>query len=278
MSEQINDPILTLITAMEAAGMPPEMIDQVVTINESAAEHALESIPESMLLDAADPKAAFKDKPEKPAVLMRRGEEAEFRQAIVLPSDAEYVLNGETRKMRRLNLNDMMRLGAKAAPVFKYLGYNTPEMLVDEFTGRYRVMETLLELFDRAFSDYDLELNRPTGLCYAVVEEICLLLDIKDQPGGVSKEDYLLSCDPMEVYEAVGRLVKYNQAFFIRAWENSGAIKDLGSLITGAISSYTKQMKLNLSLLNDAMKLNDSALSEKPSDLDGGQESSGLTT
>lgn len=210
-----------------------------------------------MNFDLSNYVSPFDEEPPKPKFFKGKDQIKPNKSKFLLKSKQKYILNGEERFVRKLSIRDIMRLVSKTQAWALYLGYNTPQMLVDEFSGRYRFMETLMKLFERAFSDYDEELDSPTEFSYSVVEEIARLLNIKQQ-GDIEPAEYLLDyCDPEEVYDAVARLVEYNQVFFARLWNNPmlGRIRSLFSSISGMISSKS-------SILNELQSLNKSEESQ----------------
>lgn len=185
--------------------------------------------------------AVFQEKPAKPNFFKAKEQLQPFEQQFELESNEEYVLNGETRKVKKLNMLDIMRITAKVPKWAAYIGFKVPQMLVNEYTNQYRWSETILALFERAFGDYDMELDRPTDFALSVIEEIVRLLQLKDK--GNKAVDYLLSCDPDEVYVAVAKLISYNQTFFLRIYNSLGPIKDLLSSTFGMISSRARKIK-----------------------------------
>jgi hypothetical protein len=135
-----------------------------------------------------------------------------------------------------------MRLAKKVPAWAMYIGYKTPEMLVDEMSGDYRIMETLLALTERAFGDYDLESDQPIDFSLSVLEEVCRILDLSEKEFDDPVE-YLLDQDPEEVFEALSVAIRYNQGFFTKVWNNLGPIKSLFSLISGMISDKIEKIK-----------------------------------
>lgn len=202
-----------------------------------------------------DSTAVFKQKPEKPGFFKSPKSMRKFRKAFDLKSDRKYTLNGEENYVKKLNLRDVMHLSTKIPEYARYIGFNTPKMLVDEITGEYRLTETILTLLERAFSDWDEQNDRPTDFAHSVLEEIAYFLNIRGEDD-IAKVDYLLSCDPEEVFEAVRLVVEYNQGFFTKAWNALGPIKEIWSLISGTITSKIKNLKLMQDLQKEEMNQN----------------------
>lgn len=202
-----------------------------------------------------DENAVFNEKPEKPKFFKSPKSLRKFRRSFDLKSDRKYTMNGEERYVKKLNLGDVMRFSAKIPEYARYIGFNTPKMLVDEITGKYRLTETILKLLERAFSDWDEELERPTDFAHSVLEEMAYMLNIKADDD-IAAVDYLLSSDPEEVFDAVRLVVEYNQGFFIKTWNALGPIKEIWSLISGMITSKVKNLKLLQDRQNNEMNQN----------------------
>lgn len=262
--------LLEKITKLEEAGFSDDEIEKMLGLGGVEIQDFQQDEPivrydlPEMNFDFRDydEKAIFKEKPPKPDFFKAKEQLKKFRQAFQLKSDQIYVLNDEERKVKKLNLRDVMRISHKTPRWAAYLGYNAPEMLVDDLTGQYRFADTLLTLFERAFGDYDEELDRPTDFGQSVLEEMCSLLNLKntvDENGEpCDPVDYLLSCDPDEVYEAVAKLITYNQGFFTKLWNALGPIKNLSTLIFGTISNKIKELSALQSLGNSGTKVSQS--------------------
>lgn len=199
----------------------------------------------------------FQQEPPKPE-FFKEPKPVKHKQTFILPSDRKYTLNGQERMLKKMTVNDTIRLISKVPGWAKYLEFNVPEMLVDEFSGEYRVMDTLLKLFERAFSDYDYENERPTDFSLSVLDEVVLLLNHPREREKIDLE-YLLDCDPEEVFDAVAKLIEYNKGFFTKAWSHAGPIRSLISLISGMISSKVNQ-------LNAILNLNKLEMNQNPSE------------
>lgn len=251
LSEMIKD--------LQDRGTPEDIIEKLVDAELAKQLDQTVDDPNSLTLTitkdalaAYDPKRAFKEDAPRPKNFDRRTPANEFTPVFALASKQVFVLNGEEKRVRILNTKDMIRLTTRLRGWLNYIGYNVPEMLVDEVTGKYRVTETLMKLLERTFSDWDEDLDRPTDFTYSVLTELCSLLEIPDRDGHTA-EDYLLSCDPNEVLAAVQKLIECNQDFFIKLWNSSGPIKENFSLMIGLVSSYTNPLKENLKQLKSLM-------------------------
>lgn len=250
MSKLTQEQTMSLIETMEKAGMTEDQITAALGLTDSTQEPEPE-YEETYNMDFSQfsPDAPFKQKPDKPSFFKAKEKLKKFKQVFSLKSDQQYELNGQTFSVKKLNVRDTMRLAHKTPKWAAYLGYNAPQMLVNEYTGEYRWSETILALFERAFGDYDDELDKPTDFALSVIEEIIVLLgldkaDLRDENGDKADPvDYLLSCDPDEVYTAVATLISYNQTFFLRIWNSLGVIKELTSLIFGKISKSISKLK-----------------------------------
>ena len=188
----------------------------------------------------------FEEEAPKPKFFRESHKEPQ-KPKFVLKSDEKYMLNGQERQLRKMSLRDTIRLASKVPSWAKYLSFNTPQMLVDEFTGQYRVTETILALFERAFGDFDHDNDCPTNFCLSVLDEVCTLLNHPREREKIDA-DYLLDCDPDEVFDAVAQLIEFNKGFFTKAWNHAGPIKSVTSLISGMISSRIKNISALQSL------------------------------
>lgn len=243
MSET-EDNELKQIMELQAAGKSEEEIANILAMKEQQLE----------AMKPYDPKHVFKEEPPKPALFSKsRTKNKPFSPVFTLNSSRRFTLNGHERLVKKLNLRDNFRIISKLPKWANYMGFNVPEMLVDEFTGKYRIADTLMVLLERAFGDYDYELDRPTDFSESVLEEVAYLLNITDTDD-YAAVDYLLSCDPDEVYEAVAALVEYNQVFFTKLWNKTGIIRESVSLIRGTISQKIKTAKEKLKELEDKIE------------------------
>lgn len=231
-----EDSELAMIMELQEKGVSEEVIEKMIEAQLKLKQK------EEFSFGEYDPKAAFKEKAPKPDIFKSSEDIEPFKPVFLLKSDKKYRLNGEDRFVRKLNMKDTIRLMSKLPKLANYMGYKAPEMLVDDITGKYRFYETVMVLFERAFGDYDYEKDKPTDFSLCVLEEIAYLLSIP-KTRDVDPVDYLLSCDPEEVFEAVSTLIAYNQNFFLKLWENSGIIKEICSLIFGTISKRVSLIK-----------------------------------
>lgn len=232
-----EDSELALIMELQEKGVSEEVIEQIIESQIKSKEGNSFSFDSDY-----DPKAVFKEQAPKPDIFKSGDSVGNFKPVFILKSDRKYKLNGEERNVRKLNMKDVIRIMSKLPKLANYMGYNAPEMLVDDITGKYRFYETVMVLFERAFGDYDYEKDKPTDFSLCVLEEIAYLLSIP-KAKDYDPVDYLLSCDPEEVFEAVSTLIAYNQTFFLKLWENSGIIKEICSLIFGTISKRVSLIK-----------------------------------
>lgn len=207
-----------------------------------------------------DEKAAFKEDPEKLSFFKGAEQLKPHVSTFVLKSDSEFVLQGKTYAVRKMNMNDVLRLVAKVPKWAQYLGFNAPKMLVDELTGKYRWAETILKLFERAFGDYDLDLNRPTDFSLSVLEEVVDLMGLQNEAASTGEKGvaFLLEQDPEEVLDAVAALIACNQKSFLRVYNALGPIKALINSIFGLISNRIK-------LINAQRIPENSEMSQSPS-------------
>lgn len=232
------------IMELQAAGKSEEEIANILAMKEQQLE----------AMKPYDPKHVFKEEPPKPALFTKsRTKNKPFKPVFTLNSSRRFTLNGHERLVKKLNLRDNFRIISKLPKWANYMGYNVPEMLVDEFTGKYRIADTLMVLLERAFGDYDYELDRPTDFSESVLEEVAYLLNITDTDD-YDAVDYLMSCDPDEVFEAVAQLVEYNQGFFIKLWNRTGIIRETVSLIHGTILQKVKKAKEKLKEIEEMIE------------------------
>lgn len=263
--ELTQEEMMAKIEKMEAIGMSEDEIRKALGLRDNSQQEESFEEDEDFQIDLSQyaEDAPFKQKPAKPDFFKAREKLKPFKELFQLNSDAEYTLTtpeGERKfKAKKLNVRDVMRLTSKVPKWAAYLGFNAPKMLVNEYTGEYRWTETILALAERAFGDYDSELDRPTDFSLSVIEELATLLNLKGEPEPV---DFLLSCDPDEVYTAVATLIAYNQTFFLRLWNMLGPIKELVSLTSGRISSSIKRLKENQILENLEMNLSQNETSD----------------
>lgn len=261
-----NEQELTeIIEQMVHNGASPEEIDaKIQELTHASNQQSKQDLPvvsqeeyDSFMESLAnyDPNAVFNEKPSKPKFFKAPKSMRKFKPSFTLKSDRKYTLNGQENFVKKLNLRDVMRLSSKIPEYARYIGFNAPEMLVDEITGKYRLTETILVLLQRAFSDWDEELDRPTDFAHSVLEEMAYFLNIKAEDD-IAAVDYLLSCDPEEVFDAVRLVVEYNQGFFTKTWSALGPIKEVWSLISGMITSRIKKMKMLQDLQNEEMNQN----------------------
>lgn len=248
MSNKLNneessiDPDLQKILDLQEQGYTDEQIRQIMGLDD------VEETPEVHMPDIhlnlsdfeyEDP---FEAKPPKPSFFKGKDKLKAFRGGKSLKSNMKYTLDGQERYCKKVNLRDVLRLAKKTPAWAMYIGYKTPEMLVDDMTGQYRIMETILALAERAFGDFDIELDQPTDFSLSVLEEVCRLLDLTAKEFGDPVE-YLLEQDPEEVFEALSVAIRYNQGFFTKVWNSLGPIKSIFSLISGLISDKIEQIK-----------------------------------
>lgn len=177
----------------------------------------------------------FDEKPKKPKIFKKILKK--FTPKFQLRSAQKFTLAGEQREVKKINFNDTLRLISKLPMWANYIGFNTPEMLIDPLTGRYRFTKTVMTLLERALGEenYDFENNRPSDFQLSVIEELAFLLNVS--------QDDLLSSDPEEVLDAIEILINVNQRFFLRLWNKSGPIKELFSMISGKITHYIEKEK-----------------------------------
>lgn len=180
----------------------------------------------------------FEEKPKKPKHFRKIFKK--FKPKFQLRSARKYKLAGQEREVRKINFNDTLRLVSKLPSLANYVGYNTPEMLVDQITGQYRFTKTVMAILERVLGEenFDFENNRPSDFQLSVLEEIAYLLNVD--------EEELMSSDPDEILDAIEILIEVNQRFFLRLWNKSGPIKELYNLTSGRITNYIKKEKEKL--------------------------------
>lgn len=252
-----NEELLEFIAELEDKGYSEEQID--IEVNKRLAKESLDvevkAKPKKQELivnfDDMPDFDPYNTIPPKPDFFTNNTEK--FKHRFFLKPKGKYTLNDQERMIKKMNLNDTMRLISKVPMWAQYLAYKTPDMLVNEFTGEYKITETLLKLFERAFSDYDHELKRPTDFSLSVLEEVVELMNHPKERDPIDVE-YLLSCDGEEVLDAVEQVIECNKGFFLKLASKLSPLKKMYSLISGQNSQGIEVMNNLLSQLNTGMK------------------------